>query len=792
MGCGPRLPVRMPLPPRPVRRVAARDADLEAVRLRTSAAVALLAALILLTALASVTAWVIERDRAADRRGRLADRVAQRAEDFTTRILLGVEGTQGLYAASDEVSREEFARYAAIVLRNAGLTRLDYVERVPPSRRNAWERANSIALPEGAGGDAYVIAHQAPDSATDRMLGIDLAPSPERRRALIQARDTGLPVATAPVELLRSRAWGFAVYAPVYAGGTTPGTLERRRAAFLGLVAGVQRADDLLDHLMSEAGAGVRIAITDDGVPLATSGDPGGDAQLRDVHVPGRVWTVAVGGGPAPSPLIPAVVALIGLLVSGLTAILLISGGRRERYAQELVRARMLERDRAEAALTESEQRHRLMLQTSADPIITIDADGVIRSANAVVHTVLCWEPEALIGRNVAVLMPESERARHHEHVTARAAGAPATVIGRAREIRALRGDGVEIPVVIALSEAVIGGEALYTGIIHDMTEQRAAEHAIRDSEREQAALLSIATAVAANEPERVVFDRIAAAAADITGGRIGVIIGGSEPGDVVLGAWAAPGVPAPVVGERVMTIDDRPDCISAPIHVERRPWGRIVVCIEGRDVAPDAGVRLDRFAAITALAVNSEEARRSLAHLAATDPLTGLWNKRTFNTRLEQELGQAARGGHALSLVVLDIDNFKDVNDTHGHEVGDAVLSEVARRLQATVRDGEVLARVGGEEFAWILPRTDGIHGFQAAERARGGIAAEPFPVVGRLTVSAGVCDLAEAGDALELFRNADAALYWAKRSGRDRCFRYTHEAMDVLAVDERDVAAD
>ena len=141
---------------------------------------------------------------------------------------------------------------------------------------------------------------------------------------------------------------------------------------------------------------------------------------------------------------------------------------------------------------------------------------------------------------------------------------------------------------------------------------------------------------------------------------------------------------------------------------------------------------------------------------------------------------------------MVLDIDNFKDVNDTHGHEVGDAVLAEVARRLQQTIRDGEILARVGGEEFAWILPRTDGIHGFQAAERARASVAREGLPGVGRLTVSAGVCDLAEATDALELFRNADAALYWAKRSGRDRCFRYTDEAMDLLAVDERDVTAD
>ncbi|MFN8123575.1 MAG: diguanylate cyclase [Thermoleophilia bacterium] len=760
------------------------------MRLRSTAAAGLLAALLLLTAIASATAWAIEKGNAADRRSRLADRVATRVEDFDARMLLGVEGAQGLYAASDEVSRAEFTRYARNILRQSGLDRLDWIERVPPARRADWERRNGMVL-QGAGstGDAYVITYQAPVRGGGSVVGADLRRSADRSAAMGLARDTGRAQATAPLQLLDTWERGFVIYAPVYEGGVTPTTLDARRTRLIGFVAGVQRAEALPAYLRANADGDAGITVWDRDRVLVSSGEPRDGAEIRSVSFTGRVWTVVVDGGPSPSPMLAVMTALVGLVVSAATAGLLASSGRRERYAQQLLGERMAERDRAEAALQESEERHRLMLETSADPIVTMDEEGVIRSANAAVRTVLRWDPAELVGRNVEVLMPEGQRAMHARHVADRVAGAPARVIGRAREIRALRGDGVQIPVVIALSESMVGGRLLFTGIIHDMTERRAAEDAIRRSEREQAALLSIATAVASDEPEQVVFDRIAEAAAGITGADSATILREMEPDfGRVLGAWATGDARAARVGDRVpFAAAECRGRVTSGIRVEGRPWGRLVVESDDPAALTGAAARLERFAAITALAVTSAEARRSLAHLAATDPLTGLWNKRTFAERLEQELAAARRDGVPLTLAVLDLDHFKRVNDTHGHDVGDDVLVELARRLQATVRDGEVLARVGGEEFAWILPRTDGIQGFQAAERARAGIAREPFPGVGRLTMSAGVCDISEAAGADELFRNADAALYWAKRSGRDRCFRYTREAMDVLAVDER-----
>jgi diguanylate cyclase (GGDEF)-like protein/putative nucleotidyltransferase with HDIG domain len=154
----------------------------------------------------------------------------------------------------------------------------------------------------------------------------------------------------------------------------------------------------------------------------------------------------------------------------------------------------------------------------------------------------------------------------------------------------------------------------------------------------------------------------------------------------------------------------------------------------------------------------------------------------------LEAEVARARHDQTDLALVMIDLDLFKEVNDTFGHHVGDAVLSEAARRLAGEARFGEVVARVGGEEFAWILPGSDGLNAWRAAERARQAVAEAPFADgVGSITASAGVADLNQASDAATLMRLADGALYWAKASGRDATFRYSPDVVRELSASER-----
>jgi diguanylate cyclase (GGDEF)-like protein len=177
------------------------------------------------------------------------------------------------------------------------------------------------------------------------------------------------------------------------------------------------------------------------------------------------------------------------------------------------------------------------------------------------------------------------------------------------------------------------------------------------------------------------------------------------------------------------------------------------------------------------------EEKNRELLRLAATDFLTGLPNRRSFDATLDRELRSAQRHGDPVALILLDVDEFKTINDRFGHDVGDEVLREIAVRLRGACRAGDTVARIGGEEFALIVTRTAGEGAMGVAERTRALFSDRPFvSPAGELaiTVSAGV---AEAGgtlgfDTQEIFRAADGALYAAKEQGRNRVTRRTEPA--------------
>jgi diguanylate cyclase (GGDEF)-like protein len=162
------------------------------------------------------------------------------------------------------------------------------------------------------------------------------------------------------------------------------------------------------------------------------------------------------------------------------------------------------------------------------------------------------------------------------------------------------------------------------------------------------------------------------------------------------------------------------------------------------------------------------------LAEVAVTDSLTGLRTARYLHARLEE--AGAARTGRPLAIAVIDLDHFKAVNDRYGHPVGDRVLVNAAAAIAATTREGETEARVGGEEFALLLPDNTGRQAWSAAERVRRAIGRCETPLeLGeplRVTASAGVASTAELPgvSVQELYRAADGALYAAKAEGRNR----------------------
>jgi diguanylate cyclase (GGDEF)-like protein/putative nucleotidyltransferase with HDIG domain len=185
----------------------------------------------------------------------------------------------------------------------------------------------------------------------------------------------------------------------------------------------------------------------------------------------------------------------------------------------------------------------------------------------------------------------------------------------------------------------------------------------------------------------------------------------------------------------------------------------------------------------LLAIALYQRSTYRALRamRLALTDPLTGLGNHRHFHERLERELAEAERGGREFSLCLVDVDDFKRINDLFGHPAGDRVLS----RLATTLRQNGEAFRLGGDEFALLLPDYDENEGIQTASAIIERIAELQLDHVGSVTVSAGVATFPrQAPDRGELIRLADSALYWAKENGKNRVHVYRPDVVELAEL--------
>jgi len=468
------------------------------------------------------------------------------------------------------------------------------------------------------------------------------------------------------------------------------------------------------------------------------------------------------------------------------------------------------ERRRAETALRSSEERYRTLVEQLPRAAVTlVDTDLRLAWLGGQVARDARLDVQAMVGRPVRESSGGGEHGELIERLYARALAGEAVatevhsqVTGRdfSLDIAALRGpDG-----------AVTGA----LGVAQDITDRL-------EREAEERALATIATLVAQAAGPAAVFAAVAAQLGALFGAPVAAVtrFDAAARQGIVLGGWSADGAdlagatfdldgatasacvfrtgesarsdtPAVTASDPAAKTVERfavTAAIAAPIVVGGSLWGTVGAAFSGQQIPANAQQRLARFAQLVALAIANADAWDTLARQASTDAVTGLANHRAFQTRLRSEVERAQRYGRDLSLVIVDVDHFKAVNDEYGHQTGDRVLAEIARRLARQARDGEVVARIGGEEFAWLMPETAQHGAYVAADRARHAIHSEPFEVAGTVTVSAGVCSSEHGRDAEDLVRYADRALYWAKESGRNTTFVYTSDAQNVIARQAR-----
>ena len=222
---------------------------------------------------------------------------------------------------------------------------------------------------------------------------------------------------------------------------------------------------------------------------------------------------------------------------------------------------------------------------------------------------------------------------------------------------------------------------------------------------------------------------------------------------------------------------DDEPDPASliagglaVPLEDKGSRIGYLSVYTRNRDrrFEEDDVRRLEELTQRATPAIENARRFREARQLADLDALTGLHNRRYFHETLARECARAHRYNRRLALIVFDLDDFKHVNDTIGHLAGDAVLAEAASRVREVIRTADIPCRVGGDEFAVILPESGIEQAEQLFGRLQGTISSRPLGEAGRLYISAGVAELKPDDDSISFFERGDDALYRAKEAGK------------------------
>ena len=729
-------------------------------------------------------------------------------------------GFQALFRASTEVSREEFHGFfndQRVQVRFPGLLAVQYAQQVGAAERPAFEAAvradRSIQAagypgfgihPAGERERYLVINYNEPMRGNEPALGHDNLADAAQREVAERARDSGQPQASAPVMLLQT-SLGVLVRLPVYRRAAPIETLAQRQGAYIGQISGVLLLSDLLrETLPSHGEAPFQVQVTDhglsdtasDGAPrpatlVTRSGaaatqalwaaglPPPLDQDLRQhtLTMAGRVWTIQVARPPVDHRMAPFPVLLLagGLSISLLLAMLAARLALLRHRAQRLALV-MSQQARANA------DRLQAVFNSTADGILTIDRQGCLLSANRAALAIFGHAEAQLVGHNLSRLMPLGAAAQIGDWLGPAGAwpadaGQPGP--GQARSQQARHADGRLFPIELGISEMRVDGQRQYVAVVRDLSDAHAA----------QASIDAAGQALrAANELREAVFEHAAfalivmdaqgliralnPAAERLLGCRAGAEVG-RQPLASFLNRAEQPTLRAMLqahrAGDRAPTGHSR--SIERTLHLQRRDGGRVPSSVTLSALHDSDGAVSGHLA----IAHDISERQRladQLSQLAYHDGLTGLPNRLRLEDHLQRAIAHAGRRHQPLALLFIDLDRFKPINDQHGHAVGDQVLCEVARRLQASLRTADLVARLGGDEFV-VLLSTLAQHEdcLLVADKLMLALA-EPMQI-GTLSLqvgaSMGVARYPEAGNTVaELLRSADAAMYQVKQAGR------------------------
>lgn len=681
--------------------------------------------------------------------------------------------------------------------------------------RSAYPAAVGIGFATAAGDRAPVTLFA--DGGPDRVPppDFDLAGEPALKWAMTMARDGGAPVVS---NAAAGTGRAMVLFAPVYRPGADTGTLAARRAALVGYAFVPVRPDALVGGIVggmaTAEGTGVSFRLYDgDAVAadrlLAGSRDAGGGKAggllLRRtvfLWVAGRALTLdvterwaafsidrssqmlTIGGGGA-----------LGALLLWLVLALMSTRLRARALAEDMTVA-MQRREREARAQADHLQ---AVLDAIPSPLFFKDGGGRYSGFNHAFEEFFGEARESLVGKTVFDISPPGFAARYHE-MDQRLFRNGGVQIYEA-QVQDRRGDVHDVMFRKSLLHA--DDRVTMIGVVLDITEQnRAARRLVRlnDTLRLLNEINGLAHLAAAEKIRRAL-----ARGADHLGLAVG-LIGRVQEDRLVVEYLAAPADSACREGAAIDFSGYAGSGLleSGEVHWRNgRDIGELPCLAPGGEgavigVPVDAGpgpVRILAFAAAAprhedfdygdvelvrlmgrwaASVLAEDRMRRDLERLATSDPLTGLWNRRRFMDLAEGEIARAVRYRRAASVLMIDVDRFKSINDRHGHGAGDQALVAMAHACSAQLRAQDIFARLGGEEFAVLLPETGEAAAREVAERLRAAVAALRLPVGEEtlaITISLGVAGMLPGETGVEaMLQRADRALYKAKALGRNR----------------------
>jgi diguanylate cyclase (GGDEF)-like protein/PAS domain S-box-containing protein len=407
-----------------------------------------------------------------------------------------------------------------------------------------------------------------------------------------------------------------------------------------------------------------------------------------------------------------------------------------------------------------AQDRFRGLLESAPDAMVIVDPAGEVVLVNAQAERLFGYRREELLGQRVELLIPDRCRGRHVAHRTLYAADPHPRAMGAGLELYGLRKDGSEFPVEISLGPLEAGDGTLISSAIRDITERLEAEHAISHL---AAVVESSDDAIISSTIDGTILswnpgaERLYGYTADeVIGKQISLLAPPSRPDDATeLLALVRAG--ERVQGHRTVRThkDGTPIDVSLTISPIRDADGQVV---GASAIARDIGDRLRN--------------EQQLRYLAEHDALTGAHNRRRFEQDLGEQIARHRRYGERAALLILDINDFKKINDAYGHRTGDRALGAMANTIRKRLRETDTIARIGGDEFAVLLPYADAQQAARVAEDLRRVIGESAVEADGgtpvHITISVGVATVdTEARSDEQLFAEADRAMYEDKRRG-------------------------